>query len=83
MNRAEVFRLKEEAFKAKRIAAEIAQKRIDCKNHARLSKVIGRVALAYAAKHPPFDELLRKAVGAGSLTDSERRFLAGSGWIEL
>jgi len=65
-----------------KIAAErVKLQRREWREYERLKTIIGGVLLSSASKHPDFALMLKSALAAAEITESDKKLLREKGWI--
>jgi hypothetical protein len=77
----ETLRKREAALKAAIAAEKVRQLKRREKDDARLFAVIGEALTLYARQSADFRLMLKQVLGTAELSDTNRAFLAGKGWL--
>jgi hypothetical protein len=77
----ETLRRREAALKAAIAAEKVRQQKKREKDEAHEASVIGEALLRYSRQMPDFRLMLKQVLATAELSDSNRAFLAGKGWL--
>lgn len=72
---------REAALKSAIAAEKVRQQKRKEKSDARVFSIIGEALTHYAERSPDFKLMLKQVLQSAELRDTDRAFLAGSGWL--